>query len=665
MSSLNPTVIATAVVDYAITTPAERRAIASFRPRYEAEYDRLARIHMLKHEICPMIFTYWRQNNLDPPDHTSFLKKIKKKKFSQAISHYVRNNWRRPRPLKVNGKGEVKVRIHDLVWETMSDKVEERIKDILKSDAPISRNDPAFLKHLNTAISDVRNAISPTELAQLQTIKAMRMKMGLPTEKQQRIYEKDGDMRVKKAASSNWLEMGMLQLTFGAVMNKQGQWVMEVHEHAAEHMGVIAKPFRKLWPKEIDDIESKFLQYIRHLNDLKHPNQPATEPNMMRRPDLQVVTSPGAPPIMPPPPAPNVHQKTKELERILRVYLNDHYKLASGYQNMTAPYKEIAKCPSKFIDNEYLPPGFVFKDPTDMRREELLQFIEHLRTLEDNFRFKAYLADRRGGGASEANLAPARYDCSHLEAKTKTIAEQQQTRRKKKKQAKTKTPITDPVIDEENLEMRLWNDPAGENADAILDGLSITALDPQLAIAPNTGPQLEELNGPPRYEVGADVWKTYSQMEKRTLTTNDGDSVPSPVPDPIAAPPVTVPERSTVPNTTDNSVNVSVGSVPSLATPEPTMVPKASNISAKATTKPKRGRKCEAQHLAAQNAPSTSPSAVHPEPTIPNSSDVPANTSAQGQKRRRRGADNVATEEVANLDVSRSGRVRKPRVHVD
>ncbi|KAF9471358.1 hypothetical protein BDN70DRAFT_939008 [Pholiota conissans] len=448
--------------EYTSITPGERSIIMPFRYQYEHEYKRVTRIAMLKGEICSAIFNYWKREKIEPPTTALFKQRL------NAIMAFVRNNWRRPRRIQLDTSGTVSVRIHDLIWEFMPDKVEARIMELAKSDTPISYKDVRFLQYLNVAISEVRKKLSVPQIAWFDAKKEERRRLGNPPEKQLRIYHKDGALRVRKAAASQWLEMGMLQLTIGAVQEKDNRWVLEVYDNTALNMGVKTKSFCKLWPDEMQDIQRKFLQYLRHLDDLKHPDRPPTEPNMKGKHHTQIKNDPTTGfPRMPDPPADNSHQGWKELAPIMRNYLSAHYYLASGHKYVTAPFTAIESRCSDFIDVEYLPAGMVFKDPNYMNRDDIMKFIQQIRDrqtsgpMENVFRFKAYRDNR-------TTMMPALYNGSNATAEAAKDAEQQSTRRKKaskkkgKKAAKAQPSASDVAGSDHDEEMHMWNENGGD-----------------------------------------------------------------------------------------------------------------------------------------------------------------------------------------------------------
>ncbi|KAF9470933.1 hypothetical protein BDN70DRAFT_901731 [Pholiota conissans] len=434
MSESNEPPVGNASIDYMKVTTEERHLIMPFRHEYEHEYNRAARIGFLKDKICAAVFNLWKSRGIYAATEQLFDQKV------EVINNYVRNNWRRPRKINTNTKGAVTVRIHDLIWERMPAKVERRIQELANSDTAIATNDDRFLQYFNTAIQDVRKTLSPGEVAQLKSIKEERQKIGNPPEKQNKIYQRDGPIRARRAASQLWMEMGMVQFALGAV-RINGQWELEIYDQAAQHMEVNRRiSFRQMWPKVVDDLEQKYLQYLRYLYDLGHPTEPRTEPNIKDRPDLKVDhdTVSGLP-IMPGPPPPDVYQLTKDLGTIIRLYLNSHYRLASGHLYQTAPYTAIIERTAEFIDPEYLPPGFEFKDPNYMNREQMLAFILHVRSrqggsdYESAFRFKAYFKEKNG-------FMPALYNTSNADAVATKIAEKQQARQKGKKKKGKKGP---------------------------------------------------------------------------------------------------------------------------------------------------------------------------------------------------------------------------------
>jgi hypothetical protein len=81
-----------------------------------------------------------------------------------------------------------------------------------------------------------------------------------------------------------------------------------------------------MWPDHVQDFEKKLLQYVRHLFDIKEPAAPKQAPEISPRYDLQVEKDPAGYPIMPAPPPQDVPQGAKEQQKLVREYLNTHYR---------------------------------------------------------------------------------------------------------------------------------------------------------------------------------------------------------------------------------------------------------------------------------------------------------------------------------------------------
>ncbi|KAF9471108.1 hypothetical protein BDN70DRAFT_901606 [Pholiota conissans] len=554
----------------------ERAQMNPFRARYENEYERPLHISMLKNEICQAVFDYWEASGLGPTTTHIFDEKVKR------LMAFVRNNWRRPHPIRLNVQGKVNIRIHDLVWELMRDKVNARIREILNSPTDVSCQDANFFKTLNTAISDVRHKLSIPELTKLEKIKKERSTAGHPPEKQKKLYEKEGDVRCKRSMSALWLELGMVQLTFAAARNQKGQWVVEVYDQAAKLMGVTSSSFRQHWPQEVEDLESKYLQYVESLADLTNPTGTPTQTGIIDRSDLQVRIDDNGYPIMPAPPKQGVYQEAREVQKLFRTYLNKHYELASGFQYSSAPHALFDTERSVFIDEEYIPNTLVLKDVARMTRDEVLLVIDHIRgrqavEVSTAFRFNVF-KDRAG------TMHPARYDRSHKVSKAAAVAAKQKTRRKKQKtgKGKGKKKALPVVAEADDDDEQSWNMNVVDNIElnpgtgASIDGTmmasgsGIVPIDHQanssrpkprprgIASTRETSseenviegvleideatyqnlrsvvgcPVLSPINGPnegpPRYVVASAMWANYRLAQHSTFTVADAGHIEEP-----------------------------------------------------------------------------------------------------------------------------------------
>lgn len=97
-------------------------------------------------------------------------------------------------------------------------------------------------------------------------------------------------------------------------------------DHAAGNMGVNSSSLKRSFPAEVEALKARWFEYLRHLNDMQNPTAAPTAAQMMPRHDRQVLKDEAGYPIMPPEPPATIHQSNKDLQRILRTYLNEHYR---------------------------------------------------------------------------------------------------------------------------------------------------------------------------------------------------------------------------------------------------------------------------------------------------------------------------------------------------
>ena len=86
-----------------------------------------------------------------------------------------------------------------------------------------------------------------------------------------------------------------------------------------------------------------------------------------------------------------------------------HIGLASGNIATAMPYATIARNLLAFILAEYLLEGVKFRDPHNMRKDEILQFLQHIKRHVENFgiartfRFSHYMSSNQLSAALYPN----------------------------------------------------------------------------------------------------------------------------------------------------------------------------------------------------------------------------------------------------------------------
>ena len=192
-------------------------------------------------------------------------------------------------------------------------------------------------------------------------------------------------------------------------------------EDIAAIMGVKSSRFIDIHHDGLQNLKNQFLVYIKDLRRRKGESQSLVEDsigsdNNIVRPIVDI-TDDGFPIV------PDINEKMlkKTLADTMRDYLAKHYSepssfcfvassiemilvgLAGGFKSdVPTPYGNVMKDQSTYIKPQYLPPGFVMKDPHNLAKDDILAFFDHIHCKEVTdgypkaFRFAIYDYDKKG-----------------------------------------------------------------------------------------------------------------------------------------------------------------------------------------------------------------------------------------------------------------------------
>ncbi|KAF8809692.1 hypothetical protein BYT27DRAFT_7254409 [Phlegmacium glaucopus] len=223
--------------------------------------------------------------------------------------------------------------------------------------------------------------------------------------------------RFTAAANAYESEMGLLCISVVAYTGNAGQLVIDIHDEIASILKVPGRSFEEIYPDKSKDIKRTLLEYLKILaapiaggSAGVHAGV-TTGVNAGPGPDtLTIQLDPNRFPIAPRFASWNKVSK-EDLERLYRMYITQHYRLACSDRHRQAPFQRIAARPSDFIDAEYLPNGITISDPRSMKLEAVVKLFQNITIREEAhgipnaFRFKAILSSRKQG-----TLCEARYD---------------------------------------------------------------------------------------------------------------------------------------------------------------------------------------------------------------------------------------------------------------
>ncbi|GLB34481.1 hypothetical protein LshimejAT787_0200460 [Lyophyllum shimeji] len=358
-----------------------------YRDEYMTYKSSMERTDFLKKKLGPEFFNWCttRGKSVGEPGSAEFKAAVKQ------LSNWVYNTWRLP---KKESRRRGTVRVIDVVRATMAEEMDAEVKRILKRD--VERGSREYFEQQNRALSNIVRKLPAAEYARLQAMAKEWNEKGSPPEEQRRTAEKHGWKRVQRDDVHRWRDMGMVCLTFMAYHASDGDLLVLCQDNIAENMGAVATPFRIEYEALCTEMKKKLVNYVTMLERSLQPG-PAKyveETEQDPRPDLQVILDEEGFPQLPEPPS--FPQKHEELVRIVRKFLNAHYRLASGYTERAAPYGALKGDNRKFVDAEYIPSGLILQELGNLKMAELKRLLN------------SGGSDRRCMGNLPRDAAPAR-----------------------------------------------------------------------------------------------------------------------------------------------------------------------------------------------------------------------------------------------------------------
>ena len=182
-------------------------------------------------------------------------------------------------------------------------------------------------------------------------------------------------------------------------------------------MDVVSEQFCHLQADRIEQIRYEFGRYIKDLDRLRETLAPSGAPGTIvtSAPIVQEVTPDGFPVV------PNIsfeQLKKKELEDLMRNYLNKHYRmslmppltpvpdisteLACGRNHV--PMNALATNTTDFVSAEYLPNAITICDPRNMRKEDIQSFFGHIKQRQDQYGAENAFRFRKALGRDQEHL---------------------------------------------------------------------------------------------------------------------------------------------------------------------------------------------------------------------------------------------------------------------
>ncbi|KAJ3484565.1 hypothetical protein NLJ89_g11969 [Agrocybe chaxingu] len=365
-------------------SPAERQVLNRYKSEYRNEPDEAARGQIFKEKVLVDFFNFLDKGGRAPEGDAAH------------IGRFISNNWQLR--VSVKKKTNLKIRLIDVTPHEHGGKVEFALK--------------------NAALRRVLDGLTPAELAEVEQTKADWAEKGRSVTMQRQRTERFAIKRLRENGESMWKDMGILGLYIGVWKAVDGEEFIFMEDSMKTHLcHPRAQNFTMKNPALVRELKAKLLEYIAAVREdvvsIAAEAGAAAGGPTVEHPDLEIkLTDEGFPIVLPllSPGALQQEQFKKEIEPVLRDYMNHHYYLASGRTRRHVAYDTVQANQDLFIESQYLPPGMIFKDPCSMRLQDVQQLLAFLRQCQQDvgpaaaFRWSRYVAESTNG---EKIFAPA------------------------------------------------------------------------------------------------------------------------------------------------------------------------------------------------------------------------------------------------------------------
>lgn len=178
-------------------TDPERATILPWRRKYLVQTVKTERYRIIKEEVLVAMFNHWdligegllaRQQE---PERIKVFTHLASSQIRltlplKMIMGFIQNNWCRPKTLQFDGAGDVVTRIHNLIYQTMRERVDAQITRILGLTEPVTTSNPKYFSSLSAGTSQVAQSLTPEEEAVLWDIREECRNIGNPPDVQRR-----------------------------------------------------------------------------------------------------------------------------------------------------------------------------------------------------------------------------------------------------------------------------------------------------------------------------------------------------------------------------------------------------------------------------------------------------------------------------------------------
>ena len=155
----------------------------------------------------------------------------------------------------------------------------------------------------------------------------------------------------------NWLEMGVVSITFTAYTAPDGQLVIDrydnidlpsafvswmwsySHDNMADHISLLTRPFTQIYEDDVERMKRNLMAFMKTLRSLAESNMPTfPTPAMKKAEQVSLKITPNGSPILPDVGTMQSYNK-QALEDLLALYLGHHYSrcraLTIGRERLT------------------------------------------------------------------------------------------------------------------------------------------------------------------------------------------------------------------------------------------------------------------------------------------------------------------------------------------
>ncbi|KAM6490263.1 hypothetical protein JOM56_014240 [Amanita muscaria] len=473
----------------------ELKAIQPFKEVFVLERSKPGRLKIFQNDILPALFNYWESVGKGPVD------KIESCLRAKELASWLTNNWRVWKGIARKSNG-FHVKRSNAIWMLYEDCVWDEIASLLGVEEANSSTLGWFGMRMR-ALQNIHRKMSEAEKAKV-------------------------DEEVEKMSRKGYLDE-----------------VKRSHDHIADLMSVAAQPFLEVYKDNVTNMKRQLMEYMRTLWPPANP--------ILREAVIFNISEDGFP-ILPVSWDGLKHNKDK-LEQYFKLYLSQHYKLATNYGSQHVPFKSIAENLSSYISPEYLLSDLQMTNPRNMRKKAIQEFFKHVSErqnvhgIKQVFRFKMVksgadnnntLASKRprkgkvvAGPTGQPNHKESYLDDVNAVSDADAGADSNVPLADLRKGLRKTKAVTGPTYQLNHVESDLDNASANADTDSIAAQGSLSALaDPQtkqfvlvgqsvigkLTKAGIPMPVPVPFNGPvdgdPQYFIDAEIYQQFMQDEQ-------------------------------------------------------------------------------------------------------------------------------------------------------